>query len=367
MQNSPLYMQIKDFLLEKITSGQVQVEDKLPSEKELSEQFSVSRITVRKALTELEEEKYIYRAPGRGTFVMSQTPVQEANAFPGRAADAKMVGVIMCHLDSPFQIALFKAIESHLRQHGLQMCFGLSNGDIETEKQLIGRMQQQGIDGLVLYPVDGFFYNEKVLQLTIDGFPVVLVDRYLPGIDACCVYSDDHHGGFQIGEYLAGRGHKNVAVITMNPKQTICLINRIEGFCEGMMKNGVLQPNEQGLFDIVNSAVSNDKLQYEKNVGLIREYLEENPHISAFFCTTSVLALSAFSAVRQLGKSIEITCFDSIEDFEWTERYPIAYISHPESKLGHGAVAQLRKLMDGEKAENIVVPCSLVAPDAIGG
>lgn len=65
----PLYYQIKARLLEAIESGQLKPGDRVPSERELTTQFSVSRMTARQALSELETQGYLYRLQGKGTFV----------------------------------------------------------------------------------------------------------------------------------------------------------------------------------------------------------------------------------------------------------------------------------------------------------
>lgn len=65
----PLYYQIKTRLLEQIESGQLKPGDRVPSERELTERFAVSRMTARQALVELETQGYLVRVQGRGTFV----------------------------------------------------------------------------------------------------------------------------------------------------------------------------------------------------------------------------------------------------------------------------------------------------------
>ncbi len=63
------YKQISEELIQQIESGEFAIKSKLPSEKELCNQYDVSRITVRKALAELEEKGYITRRQGQGSFV----------------------------------------------------------------------------------------------------------------------------------------------------------------------------------------------------------------------------------------------------------------------------------------------------------
>ena len=68
----PIYIQIKDILIEKINSGEFKSGNKLPSERELSEAYKVSRMTARNALTQLVDFGYAYRERGKGTFVVIQ-------------------------------------------------------------------------------------------------------------------------------------------------------------------------------------------------------------------------------------------------------------------------------------------------------
>ncbi|MBM3138362.1 MAG: GntR family transcriptional regulator [Chloroflexi bacterium] len=67
--SKPLYMQLFDMLLERIMTGVYKPEEKLPSERELSEELNISRMTVREALKALVNEGYIYTQVGKGTYV----------------------------------------------------------------------------------------------------------------------------------------------------------------------------------------------------------------------------------------------------------------------------------------------------------
>ena len=64
-----LYMQIKEHLVAKITKGEWQPGNIIPSEINLAREFGVSQGTVRSAITELVENNVLTRRQGRGTFV----------------------------------------------------------------------------------------------------------------------------------------------------------------------------------------------------------------------------------------------------------------------------------------------------------
>ncbi|MBE0418794.1 histidine utilization repressor [Pseudoalteromonas sp. HL-AS2] len=68
---TPKFAQIKQFIVDKISSATWQENQRVPSENELSNQFSVSRMTARRALSELTEAGILTRSQGLGTFVAS--------------------------------------------------------------------------------------------------------------------------------------------------------------------------------------------------------------------------------------------------------------------------------------------------------
>ncbi|MCP0887503.1 GntR family transcriptional regulator [Ligilactobacillus sp. WILCCON 0076] len=72
----PIYIQIHNEIKKKIELGKWRVGEKIPSERELSVNFSVSRMTLRQAIQTLVDEGVLERHVGSGTFVARQK-VQE--------------------------------------------------------------------------------------------------------------------------------------------------------------------------------------------------------------------------------------------------------------------------------------------------
>lgn len=70
--NIPRHEQISTWLRLQIADGRFGKDEKLPSEQELSKRFDVSRVTVRRALQTLENDKMIYRCQGLGSFVKGE-------------------------------------------------------------------------------------------------------------------------------------------------------------------------------------------------------------------------------------------------------------------------------------------------------
>lgn len=91
----PLHVQLKDLFEERMASGLLPPGLRLPSERQLGEEFAVSRATVREALRQLDREGLIRTVPGRGTFVViPQTNLSVKVSLGGFSADMHRQGVI---------------------------------------------------------------------------------------------------------------------------------------------------------------------------------------------------------------------------------------------------------------------------------
>lgn len=81
----PLYFQLKELILSEIKAGNYKNGGLIPTEKELSDAFTISRTTVRQAITELVSEGWLYRVKSKGTFVsqpkISQDYIKTIESF----------------------------------------------------------------------------------------------------------------------------------------------------------------------------------------------------------------------------------------------------------------------------------------------
>jgi len=89
----PLYYQLSEVLKTQIEEGNLEPHERLPSERELSEHYDVSRMTARKALSEIESEGYIYRSQGKGSFVAEPKLRQSLFELTSYTEDMKRRGL----------------------------------------------------------------------------------------------------------------------------------------------------------------------------------------------------------------------------------------------------------------------------------
>lgn len=89
----PLYYQMKQWLMSEIEKGIYKPGQIIPSERELSEQFQISRMTVRQALKELMNEGHLIREQGKGTFIAEPKLNQRLSQLTSFSEDMRNRGL----------------------------------------------------------------------------------------------------------------------------------------------------------------------------------------------------------------------------------------------------------------------------------
>ncbi|QEA33182.1 GntR family transcriptional regulator [Leuconostoc carnosum] len=96
----PRYIQIHNQIKSRVEAGEWQAQERLPAERELADEFDVSRMTLRQAIQTLVDEGLLERKVGSGTYVAEQkvservlgiTSFTELMASTGRVAKTKTV------------------------------------------------------------------------------------------------------------------------------------------------------------------------------------------------------------------------------------------------------------------------------------
>jgi len=91
----PLYFQLKELIIKEIKNGSYIKDSMIPTEKEISEVFAISRTTVRQAISELVQEGWLYRVKSKGTFVshpkLKQDFIQHLESYNDQIRRSGMV------------------------------------------------------------------------------------------------------------------------------------------------------------------------------------------------------------------------------------------------------------------------------------
>ncbi|UGB29318.1 GntR family transcriptional regulator [Metabacillus sp. B2-18] len=165
----PLYYQLKDIIKNSIENGYLQPEHTIPSERELSETFEISRPTVRQALNELVNDGSLIRRKGLGTFVAKPKVFQQF-------------------------LETLTSFNNDMKQMGLPF-----TTQVVTQKQLAPLPMLESIFGT---SYKGFTYIERIRL--IENRPIVLVSTYVP-IELATSLKDDDLTNSSLYELLCSK------------------------------------------------------------------------------------------------------------------------------------------------------------------
>lgn len=255
MKQIPLYEQIYEEIREKIEERGYRVGDRLPSEKELSEQYHVSRITSKKAVELLAEEGLVTRIPGKGTFVIEHQEMPKALEIPADSMTEKkplpdhppVIGVVLDGFGADFGCQMLGSIEMECRNQGFGMMLVCSYGRKDEETTGIERLRELGVSGIIIMCVHDENYSESILEMAVQHFPVVTIDRRLKGVPISFVGTDNEAASRELARYLLDRGYRKTCFVKPHAAETSTLQERIQGFKRHIMNMVCLQMKACGL------------------------------------------------------------------------------------------------------------------------
>ncbi|OXM15654.1 GntR family transcriptional regulator [Paenibacillus herberti] len=358
--NKPLYQQILNGIVEDIRNGNLMPGDKVPSEKELSERFHVSRITAKKALDVLASNNSIVRVRGKGSYVTERLlnrEEQEADENHPSILDYQglLIGALFPHYWTGYGLKLQHAIEKKVSELNGTLIIKRGCGNIEEEEKAIASLIHLGVKGLIAFPVNSEQYNRKLLKLILDGFPTVIVDRDLKGILASTVSTDNKAAAQELTTLLFEKGHKQIAFLSPPPELTSTVDDRLQGFQQAFLQHGIRLRSEHLITNLkstilAGSEASQHDALVEQDTGMIKEFVSANPEVTSFVVVEYELAIMLTKILTQLNKRVpddySIVCFDCPDDPFDIPRF--THIRQDEVGMGEKAVELLMGKLQGD-------------------
>jgi DNA-binding LacI/PurR family transcriptional regulator len=344
MEDQPFYRHIYDFLLGEIKSGKLLPGDRVPSEKELCGQFSVSRITSKRALELLTEQGYITRFPGRGSFVAKKSR-ETGNPLHGSRA----IGFVISDFSDNFGTRLLFSIENACRERGYHLILKRSMDSLTEEAKAIVSLTALGVDGLLILPIHGEYYNEEILKLILEKKPLAFVDRKMRGLSAPS-FSTDNIAAARVGaEYLLNLGHRSIGFYSGPISNTSTVEDRRHGFIDAYAGNSIPINEQFFCTNLISSWTYpfSDREHVIQDIERVKTHLLTYPEISAAFAAEYNMALIINTAAEQLGRRVpgdlSILTFDSSPSITGESRF--THLRQDEESMGRKAVETLDALI----------------------
>ncbi len=299
----PLYQQLKKVLEEQIKSGQLKLGDMIPSEKSLCELYGISQITARKAIFELVNMGFLYRVPGKGTFVASPAPRQGA-IMPLKTDN---IGFVISREHHPifsnsFYSFVFKGVEEEARAHGYDLFYQILDQKLMADPSSFKLIVEKKVDGLLLV---GEMPHNFVFRLKEEDIPLVLVDHYIKEAELDAVVTDNEKGTYQVMKYLVDLGHTKIGFLGASLGHGT-FMERFRGY-KSALKNFGIKYNE----DFVQTGLLWD------GYAIMDKIFRKQKLPTAIFACNDLMAIKAMAAIcdRELRvpDDISVAGFDDIE------------------------------------------------------
>ena len=367
-----LYEQVTRYLAELIDANRGRPDFKLPTEEMLAKDFHLSRITVRKAFDTLTAAGLLVRCKGRGTFLSPEIDDAKLQPFfSGTKPGARKIGVILPSIRSEHICDILHGIHSYCRDANLDHLlfeYEITNQNAELETQAIRKMLQNGVDGFLIYPVDGATYNNSLIKLSFQNFPLVLIDRAMPGINFNLIASDNRNGFLSGIDCLVRNGHRKIAIFDAYPYRVPTIADRIAAYEEGLKRNHLLIDTRLEIF----SEKHPELLSYEEEQQVYAEATERlrelilNEKISAVLCadiSSSVLLQRLLNDLERQYISVKnhisvIYCDLTESAREFCCPTPTC-IYQDSTRMGAEAIKLLLDLLEHKNASHriVTIPC----------
>lgn len=336
------YARIYADLLENIQNEKLKMGDQLPTEMELSQAYGVSRITSKKALDLLAQEGRIVRIAGKGSFV-SNTVAASAENRPLVPA----VGVVMSSFSSSFGIGFFNGVQETCKEMNALAIISNPYTSQKEESAEISRLINQGVCGLILMPLHGLSYSSIILDNLLNNFPMVMADRYLPGLSVPYIGNDNEKSAQEAIEYLFRKGHRHVAFFS-SMSTTSALRERISGYINAYAHSEFGLDRNLMITDLkcTMPGMSTQEI-IDEDLNRIRQFFSDQPQATAALAADYGTVRLLHTALRQLGKrvpeDISLFCFDQPE--ELFSEYHYTHIQQDQHQLGRQATKVLFDLI----------------------
>jgi DNA-binding LacI/PurR family transcriptional regulator len=360
VSQTPKYSQVYSALRREIQSGRLKRGDRLPSEAELVRKFGTSRITVGRAVRDLQAAGLVERRAGSGTYV--KTP---------QAAGALSFGLLIPDLG---ETEIFESIcqgmmaSPHAREHAL--LWGSLNGAGSSKEERAWQLCRQYIDRRV----SGVFFapleftterddvNRRIAQaLDTARIPVVLLDRdvlpYPRRGHHDLVGIDNRRAGYLVTEHLLRLGSRRVAFVAL-PNAAATVDAREAGYREALYA-----------WDAPVDRTFMHRLDPAEATG-VRALMEAN-RPDAIVCANDRTAARLMQTLLRLKYSVPGTVrLVGIDDVEYANLLPVPLttLRQPTRQIGDAALAAMldRVARADLPTRDILLHCELVVRESCG-
>jgi LacI family transcriptional regulator len=276
---------------------------------DIAERLGISKTTVSFILNNRAKEKRISEELVERVLKFIKEVGYKPNALAKslRTGKSYIIGLMVENIADPFFSNIARYIEERAYKNGYRIIYCSTDNDAAKTKDMITMFRERHVDGYIIAPPTGV--ESDITELINDGFPVVLFDRYLQGVDSSYVVTDNLFGTYNATMNLIEEGRKHIAFVTFKSQQTQ-MQARLDGYKKALKENQLKAHVKEVDF-------SADALSIIKP---ITEFLKENNHLDAILFGTNRIGTCGLKVINNLGikvpEDMAVISFDDSEVFE---------------------------------------------------
>lgn len=195
-------------LREQLTSGEFGPGDRLPTHRQLMQQFKVGYSVANRAMEILAREGLIHRQQGQGSFV-SEKPSEHVEAT---RLDA--FALVLGHSRWSFYSSLFQGLDATAGQLHYQTIVCDTENDVDRQAGILMQLIDKRVAGIAMVPTtEAETPSCQVRLCQQSGIPVVLLHRDVKGVSAPFIAMPFEEIGYRAGQALVQQGHRRVACV----------------------------------------------------------------------------------------------------------------------------------------------------------
>jgi len=352
-ESKPKYLQLKDYLLEEILMERIKPNEQIPSENELAEKFSLSRQTVRKAISILINEGYLYSEHGRGTYCTDRRKKRK---------DGGNIAVIATQITEYIFPKLIQGIDNIVHDHGYSIVLKNTKNNAAREAYCLEEMLKKNVDGLIIEPTMSALYPQNVKYYEAfdkSNIPYVFIHGcYRSMEDRPCVAVDDVAGMYKITEYLLKLGHRSI--VGVFKADEIQGISRHIGYAKALAHYGVLYDPDKVIWFF-----NEDKSTIPYSA--VRKMLDTGVSFDAVACYNDQIAFKMVHTLQQAGlavpEDVSVTGFDN-SYLAINCPVKLTTVNHPKDQLGKEAAEMLFRIIESNNISKNVEK-KIIIPDLV--
>lgn len=322
--------------------------------KDIAQRLNLSTTTVSFVINGKSKEKFISKEVTAKILDLVAEVGFRPNSFAKglRTGKSNTIGFLVDHISDPFFSGIAHFLEEIAAQNGYKILFSSTGKEKNKFAELVEAFTERRVDGYIVATALGM--EEEVKKLVDSDVPVVLFDRYLPGITADYVLVDNFVSIYKATQHLFENGYHNCAFITTDTEEQQ-MTDRLEGYRDAVADQG----GEEMVF----------KIKYEGTgsvVNAITSFLHANPQIDAVIFAANYLTMEGLRALKspngKLRNDLALVSFDDFELLEFISP-AITAIQQPMQKIAYHIMklllAKLAQKNDQDMFSTVNIPCVL--------